>query len=161
MSKRSSIPENQTRTVINNRGGPGQSLAHRRQPRHGPKSGLIVTVRVPISTRQQGTRKLVITPDTDPDRAPPRAHIDDTLIKAIVRAHRWGKALERDDYASMTELAKAEGVTESYLARILRLTLLSPRIIEAALDGRRGLPQLQQLVRPFSKDWQEQEARWL
>ena len=69
--------------------------------------------------------------------------------------------LERGEYASMTELAKAEAVTESYLARILRLTLLSPKVVEAALEGRPGLPELQELVRPFSVVWQNQESEWL
>jgi hypothetical protein len=70
--------------------------------------------------------------------------------------------LEGGEYASVTELAKAEDVTESYLARVLRLTLLSPRVVEAVLDGSATrVPQLQQLVRPFSMLWHEQEAGWL
>lgn len=69
--------------------------------------------------------------------------------------------LERGEYVSVTELARAEGVTNSYLARILRLTLLSPKIVEAALEGRSELPELQLLVRPFSQSWHRQEAQWL
>jgi hypothetical protein len=37
--------------------------------------------------------------------------------------------------ATVRDLAKAEGINESYLGRILRLTLLSPTIIEAFLEG--------------------------
>ena len=70
--------------------------------------------------------------------------------------------LENREYASMTELAAAEKVTESYLCRILRLTLLSPKIVEAVLDGiPAAAPQLQQLVKPFPTDWKRQEASWL
>jgi hypothetical protein len=88
--------------------------------------------------------------------------MDDTLIKALARAHRWNRMLEGGEYVSMTELAKAEGVTESYLARILRLTLLAPKLVEAMLEGKRArLPQLQQLVRPFATSWERQERTWL
>ena len=39
-------------------------------------------------------------------------------------------------HATIEELAKAEGVTPSYMSRVLRLTLLAPDIVEAILDGR-------------------------
>jgi hypothetical protein len=38
--------------------------------------------------------------------------------------------------ATVRDLAKAERINEFYLGRILRLTLLSPSIIEAILEGR-------------------------
>ncbi len=45
----------------------------------------------------------------------------------------------------------------AYVAKLLRLTLLAPDIIEAVLDGR--LPKgvrLQDLVRPLPSRWEEQ-----
>jgi hypothetical protein len=66
--------------------------------------------------------------------------------------------MESGDYASVTELAKAEGITLSYLCRILRLTLLAPPIVEAILNGRQlaGL-QLSDLLRPISPIWAQQQ----
>jgi hypothetical protein len=66
---------------------------------------------------------------------PPR--IDNTLVKAIVRAHRWRDMLESGAYATVRELAKAEAINESYLGRVLRLTLLAPKI-PPAIPGRMG-----------------------
>jgi hypothetical protein len=51
-------------------------------------------------------------------------------------------------------LARAEGVHHAYVAKLLRLTLLAPDIVEAVLDGR--LPKgvrLEDLVRPLPVAW--------
>ena len=44
--------------------------------------------------------------------------------------------LEGGEYGSIEELARAEEINPSYLARVLRLTLLAPEIVESILDGR-------------------------
>jgi hypothetical protein len=55
--------------------------------------------------------------------------------KAVARAHRWKRMLESGAYASIGELAEAEKINQSYLCRVLRLSLLAPDIIEGALNG--------------------------
>ena len=62
--------------------------------------------------------------------------VEITVLKAIARAHRWQALLERGGYGSIEELASAEGINASNLARVLRLTLLAPEITEGILDGR-------------------------
>ena len=65
--------------------------------------------------------------------------------------------MESGNYTSMTELAAAEKVDPSYLARMLRLTLLAPAIVEAILDGRQTSHiALADLMRPFPTAWIEQ-----
>ena len=51
---------------------------------------------------------------------------DETLIRALARAHRWKRLLEEGTYRSAAEIAEAEGVTRSFVNRLLRLTLLAP-----------------------------------
>jgi transposase len=70
--------------------------------------------------------------------------------------------LESGRYSTLRELAQAEKINESYLARILRLTLLSPSITEAILSGRQpnGL-ELARLLTPFPIEWKEQEDLFL
>jgi hypothetical protein len=65
------------------------------------------------------------------------------LIRAVVRAHRWKRRLEQGKCRTVSELAEAEGLTRSFLNRLLRLTLLAPDIVEAILDG--GQPKALQL----------------
>jgi hypothetical protein len=61
---------------------------------------------------------------------------DPALIKALARGFRWRRMLEEGRYASISEMAKAEGIERGYLGSLLRLTLLAPEMVEAILDGR-------------------------
>jgi hypothetical protein len=42
------------------------------------------------------------------------------------------------EFATIADLAEREGIASSYIARVLRLTLLAPDIVEAILKGRQG-----------------------
>jgi DNA-binding IscR family transcriptional regulator len=44
--------------------------------------------------------------------------------------------LERGTHATIAEIAAAENINESYVGRVLRLTMLVPDIVEAILGGR-------------------------
>jgi hypothetical protein len=123
--------------------------------------GRTVTVRVPISIRRRGGRKLVLAPDgTNVTTAPVRRHIDNAMVKAIARAFRWREMLENGTYATIAEIANAEKINETYVGRVLRLTLLSPDIVEVILGGRQPAEEtsLAVLMRPFSVGWGEQQA---
>jgi hypothetical protein len=51
-----------------------------------------VTVRVPISIRKRGGRKLVLASDgTKVTTAPSCRHVDNAMVKAVARAFRWRK----------------------------------------------------------------------
>ena len=93
--------------------------------------------------------------------APARPRPDETLIRALARAHRWKRLIEDGKYRSAGELAEAEGVTRSFVNRLLRLTLLSPDIVEIILDGRqsKGL-QLEELTRSLPSKWEEQQKHF-
>jgi hypothetical protein len=98
-----------------------------------------------------------VTPGTTPWSPAPR--IDTALVKAVVRAHRWRQMLESGEYNSSAELAKAEKVNDSYLCRILRLTLIAPGIIEAILTGRQpSTLQLDDLLKPLPAAWELQHS---
>ena len=121
------------------------------------KDGRTIMVRIPISLRHQGGRKQVVTPAGATPWVPARTRIDSTLVKAIVRAHRWRDMLESGDYATVRDLAKAEAINESYLGRVLRLTLLSPTLIEAVLEGRQPANlKLDDLFQKFPIEWDRQ-----
>jgi hypothetical protein len=122
--------------------------------------GRTVTVHIPISIRRRGGRKLVIAPDGTTDTwAAPSRRIDNAMVKAIARAFRWRELLENGTHATIAEIAAAEKINESYVGRVLRLTLLAPDIVEAILGGRQpaGL-QLADLLRRFPVGWREQRA---
>lgn len=70
--------------------------------------------------------------------------------------------LENGTHATIAEIAAAEKINETYVGRVLRLTLLAPDIVEAILSGRQpaGL-QLEALLRRFPVEWREQRAETL
>jgi hypothetical protein len=118
-----------------------------------------VTVRVPMTFRKRGGRKRVIAPDGHPSWAPLRARIDNTMVKALARAFRWRRMLETGAAATVREIAAAEKINESYVSRVLRLTLLAPDIVEAILDGRQALEMtLPVLMGPFPVEWDRLRA---
>jgi hypothetical protein len=64
------------------------------------------------------------------------ANVDITLVKALARTFRWRRMIETGRHATVAELAAAEKINPSYVSRVLRLTLLSPSMVEAILAGR-------------------------
>jgi hypothetical protein len=124
------------------------------------RDGRTISVHIPITLRHQGGRKQVLTPADAAPWIPRAARMDNTLIKAVVRAHRWRDMLETGRHATVRDLAKAEGINESYLSRILRLTLLAPPIIQSILEGHQSANlDLESLLRPLPLNWTEQDAQ--
>ena len=119
----------------------------------------IVTVRVPLKLRKRGGRKLLVGEVTPvPTEGSSRRNIrSKTILKALGRAYRWKRILEAGELASIGDLAAVEKINCSYIRRILRLTLLSPAIIHAILEGRplESL-QLEHLLKPFPAHWASQ-----
>jgi hypothetical protein len=99
----------------------------------------------------------VVAPDGTDAWAQAKPRPDETLIRALARAHRWKRLLEERRYRSVAELAEAEKINRAYVCRLLNLTLLVPDIVEAILDGRQpaGL-QLNALLGPLPTEWTEQ-----
>ena len=120
--------------------------------------GRVLTVSLPLSIRKRGGRKRVVAPDGAPSWVPSQARIDSTLVKAIARAHRWQRLLEDGVFSSIAELAAAEPINPSYLAPVLRLTLLAPEIVEHVLDGRHDPERLtlDPVMKPFAPEWGRQ-----
>ena len=118
--------------------------------------GAQVTISVPLQFRRRGGRKQIFAPDGHRCRHVTRPQIDSTLVKAIARASRWQRMLESGHYASMAELAAAEQINPSYLARMLRLTLLAPTLVERILDGQAPEVTLGWLLKTVPIDWERQ-----
>ena len=119
--------------------------------RAGPET---LTVHVPFTLRQRGGRKVMVMPDGVPD---PRPQVDNTMVKALARAFRWKRMLESGEFTTIAELAAKEGLAVSYLARVLRLVLLAPDIVETIVAGRQPSEMtLAALLEPFPAVWENQ-----
>jgi hypothetical protein len=119
-----------------------------------------LTIRIPMRLQRRGGRKLIMTPEGS--AAPtPKPRRDETLIKALVRAHRWRRRIESGQAKSITDLAEQEGVTDAYVCRLLPMTCLAPDMVEAILDGRqpKGL-RLTEMLGNGPLAWNAQRETW-
>src|SRR5512144_2156183 len=119
--------------------------------------------RVALAHGAKGTAAAgIIAPEGGDAWAPTKPRPDEILIRALARAHRWKRMLENGTHASINALAEAEKINRAYVCRLLNLTLLSPKITEAVLDGKqsRGLI-LEGLIRAMHIEWEEQRVALL
>jgi hypothetical protein len=116
-----------------------------------------LTMRIPVRLQRRGGRKLIITPE----EAVPTPRRDETLVKALVRAHRWRRKFESGQAKLITDVAEQEGVTDAYVCRLLPHTCLAPDIVEAILDGRKpkGL-RLAEMLGNGPLAWNVQRETW-
>jgi hypothetical protein len=92
-----------------------------------------LTVTVPIRIKRRGLRKTVTLPHAGVEPRPWDA-TPTPLQLALARGHRWLAMLESAEARSMKEIARREGVDDSYLSRMVNLTTLAPDIVAAILD---------------------------
>jgi len=117
-----------------------------------------LTVRVPFTVRKRGGRKLIVGPSGTEARVVARHRVDNSIVKALARGFRWRRLLETGAYNSIEEMAADEKINSTYVARLLRMTLLAPDTIEALLDGRQPAEMtLAELMKPFPPIWQQQK----
>ena len=90
----------------------------------------------------------------------PRQSVDQSLLRLIIKARRWWGVLRQGEI-NATELAQAEGVTCSYLLRVVRVAFLSPAVLQGVLDGRQRVGTNVELLRyenSIPPRWREQDA---
>jgi hypothetical protein len=95
-----------------------------------------LTVTVPLCIKRRGLRKVVTLPDGGTLDSRPWDSSPTPLQLALARGHRWLAMLESDEVTSMKEIARREGVDDSYVSRMVNLTTLAPEIVAAILDER-------------------------
>ncbi|MGO1069685.1 hypothetical protein [Lysobacter sp. CA199] len=113
---------------------------------------LAVTVPLAIS-RRAGRRRYGQARDSD--SAATAAQLT-SLQRALAKGFRWRAMLECGEVASMKEIAEAESTDNSYVGRIINLTLLAPEIIAGILDDTVPDVQIDQLGISPPLLWSEQ-----
>jgi DNA invertase Pin-like site-specific DNA recombinase len=79
------------------------------------------------------------------------------LVKAVARGYAWRQQLLNGSVRSTAEIARNEGITRRYVARLLRLGFLAPDIIAAILANRQPAHMTVDRLRgPIPFDWDEQ-----
>ena len=94
--------------------------------------GTSITLDIPARLTRTGRSVRLVHSD---GRAPTERKPDATLLRLLVKARRWWSELAKGEVDIKT-LASAEGVTPSYMTRIVRLAFLAPDMVEAIMTGR-------------------------
>lgn len=117
-----------------------------------------LTITVPTLIKIKSCRKII-----EPTDGKKVAKTDFTLIKAIARTFKWQDQFDNGEFSSIRQIADNEELKNgSYVARIMRLTTLSPKIIKTILNGTQPRElTLPVLLQPFPYTWKEQEEFFL
>jgi site-specific DNA recombinase len=106
-----------------------------------------------LARKRRGVETRLISGQTQPNP-------DATLLRLLAKAHRWCR--EMREGTRLTEIAKREGHSDSYIRTRAPLAFLSPKIQAAVLAGTQPPDlSLERIVRSgIPLDWAEQEAKF-
>jgi site-specific DNA recombinase len=95
-------------------------------------SHLSIKRHVPMQIRRRGVElRLVIN-----GGARACCKTDQSLLRAVARAHCWFDDLVSGRCGSLVEIAKRNGVGKQYVSRLIRLAFLAPDMVERIAAGR-------------------------
>ena len=117
------------------------------------------TVQVPVAFKRHGARRLIVAPDDAIDSSLSQGNTPDPiLVGALVRAHRWQQMIEQHMVGNIERLAEQEGLTSTFVSRMLRLNYLAPDIKRAILMGTQPKTlRLSTLMSGVPDKWEEQK----
>ena len=114
---------------------------------------VIIVHDIPMKMKRRGIEMRLIINGAGPVR------VDQTLLKTIVRAHKWFNDLATGKVKNMAEIASREGVDKSYVSRVVNLAFLAPDIIESIVAGQQPADlSAEKLIRRIDLplDWSKQ-----
>ena len=114
-----------------------------------------IRIVIPLTIKRRNGRPRILPP-ADIEAAE-GAMADPKLLRAIARAWDWRRRLERGEAATLKDIARSENVTVPFISRFLRLSYLSPEILERLLIHRQPCAlSLDKLAATALVPWHEQ-----
>ena len=96
----------------------------------------LTVLTIPARLKRTGIEmRMVVEDGSEP------ANVDPVLVRLLLRAHAIRARLLEEPSLPLKEIAAEEGISSSYVTRLLRLAFLAPDIVTAILNGRHP-PQL-------------------
>ena len=92
-----------------------------------------MTTLIPVRIKWHGGRKKVIPAATLPDQQPEH---DASMLVALSRAYHWQRLIDTGVVDSGSDIARREGLHQTTVNGLLRLTQLSPALVRDILNGR-------------------------
>ena len=117
---------------------------------------------IPMTFRARAGKTVIVLPDGSRGVVRRGATIDNSMVKLLVRGFRWQRMLYEGKFTSIEDLSAAEKINPSYVSRVLRLAFLSPKVVQAIMDGKQpAWLTMKDLLRPHPNEWSEQERVFL
>ena len=91
-----------------------------------------MTTLIPVRIKWHGGRKKVIPAATLPDQQPEH---DASMLVALSRAYHWQRLIDTGVVDSGSDIARREGLHQTTVNVLLRLTQLSPALVRDILNG--------------------------
>ena len=121
----------------------------------------ILQIFVPMQIKKRGGAAMLILPSNIQQQT---KNFDDKLLKAFAKAHKWKTIIEDENNKinSLSDIARDEEISISHATKVYRLNFISPKIVEAIVNG--AAPRDLRLQDIFANKapeiWKEQEEMW-
>ena len=89
---------------------------------------------IPLTQRRRNGRPRILP--LEPEAYFQSRSQDAHILRALGRAWAWRRRLEAGEAATIQEIAKAEGFTDRFVSRMIRLAYLSPDVLERLVISR-------------------------
>ena len=116
-----------------------------------------MTTLIPVRLKWHGGRKKVIPAATLPDQQPEH---DASMLVALSRAYHWQRLIDTGVVDSGSDIARREGLHQTTVNGLLRLTQLSPALVRDILNGHqpKTLSMRWLKTNELPWDWDDQRA---
>jgi hypothetical protein len=111
---------------------------------------------IPLTIRKRNGRPKIVPPT---DIVPDTGGVDPHVLKAVAKAWSWRRKLESGEAGTIQDIAEAEGISDRYVGRMLRLAYLAPIVLDRLLI--RCVPpgvSIKDLAMAAELPWSDQEA---
>jgi len=116
----------------------------------------VIRVSIPVTIKTQAGRKRIVAQDV----SALGTQCDSPVLMHLARGFHWQELIDDGTYPNIKELAVAIGIDSGVVAKAIRLTLLSPKIIHKLILGDVNLSMMT-LRRSFPMVWSQQEKLFI
>ena len=116
-----------------------------------------IKITIPFVLHVHGGRTHIIQPDRPAENE--NSGISPVLLN-LARGYRWQEMIDNGRFPNIRELAETIGIDSGVVAKAIRLTLLSPKIVHLIVTGEIELT-MKELRESFPVLWEEQEKLFM
>jgi DNA invertase Pin-like site-specific DNA recombinase len=109
-----------------------EQLLGQGSPRPTAKDRRSILIKVPVSFRRRGVEAKLIVLDQQGTSGKP----DVNLVRTLSRAHKWFGRIARGEASGLSDIARDERLSRTYVTSFIYLAFLSPDFTKAILEGR-------------------------